>query len=163
MLWTPKTCRRLRNVLKRRDKALAIIRALNERWSTEKASYQTQNTHTKESFYDILETLRNIENERSFNPSQAEQVEGTSLALSAEQPKRPKAETPKTDKEVQPSKSQESTSGISHLEERMEEMALFVKSMKRFMKKGYKGERSDRKSTRLNSSHRSLSRMPSSA
>ena len=26
----------------------------------------------------------------------------------------------------------------------MEEMALFVKSMKKFMKKGYKGERSDR-------------------
>ena len=113
------------------DKALAIIWALNDRWSTEKASYQTQNTHNKESFCDILETLRNIKNERCFNPSQVEHVGGSSLALSAEQAKKSKA-APKADKEVQPSKPQESTSDISHLEERMEEMALFVKTIFRY-------------------------------
>ena len=71
-------------------------------------------THTKESFCDILETLRNIENERCFNPSQAEQVGGSSLALSAEQAKKPKA-APKADKEIQPSKVLESTSDISQI------------------------------------------------
>ena len=94
-------------------------------------------------FCDILETLRNIENERCFIPSQVEQVGGSSLALSAEQAKKPKA-APKADKEIQPSKALESTSDISQLKERMEEMALFVKSVKRFMKKGNRGDRSDR-------------------
>ena len=100
-------------------------------------------THTKESFCDILETLRNIENELCFNPSQVEQVRGSSLALSAEQAKKLKV-APKADKEIQPSKPQESTSNISHLEERRKEMAMFIKSMKKFMKKGYRGDRSDR-------------------
>ena len=36
------------------DKALAIIRSLNDQWSMQKASYQTHNTHNTETYISIL-------------------------------------------------------------------------------------------------------------
>ena len=65
------------------DKALAVIRSLNSDWSTEKATYQTQNSHDTLSYVYILEMLKNMENERNCN-NQAAQPMVQALALSAE-------------------------------------------------------------------------------
>ena len=65
------------------DKALAIIRSLNDQWSMQKASYQTHNTHNTETYISILETLKNVENEKVLNSSSQADTCITELALAA--------------------------------------------------------------------------------
>ena len=126
------------------DKALAIIRSLNDQWSMQKASYQTHNTHNTESYISILETLKNVENEKVLNSSSQAETGITELALAADQPKltkSTKAAKAKESKAVKPSQSSDKSADI---DAKLEEMALVMKSMKRFMKKGYRAERSSR-------------------
>ena len=109
-----------------------------------KASSQTHNTHNTESYISILETLKNVENEKVLNSSSQADTGITELALAVDQPKltkSTKAAKAKESKAVKPSQSSDKSADI---DAKLEEMALVMKSMKRFMKKGYRAERSNR-------------------
>ena len=94
-----------------------------------------------------------MENERNCNNQAAQPIVQT-LALSTEQANKGKsvAQPAKSKKDNQPSKQQlESSSKINDIDEKMEEISLYVKRMGKFIKRGNRAERSDR--TRRSDNH----------
>ena len=92
----------------------------------------------------ILQTLKNVENEKVLNSSSQADTGNSELALATDQSKLTKSSKAAKAKESKVMKQSQSNDKSADLEARLEEMALVMKSMKRFMKKGYCADRSSK-------------------